>query len=126
MAQSGCNDFRMISKRKLTLNHPEIEKKCGKIGFYSMTLRAFKLDLEDRCEDYGQVAYYLGTLTESPHFFYLDDHHTFEVGKPVPVCSNTAEMLTKTRYAQHFKVIGDLTQHFGLFDCGPTQMGSCC
>ena len=27
---------------------------------------AFKLALEDRCEDYGQVATYLGTIEESP------------------------------------------------------------
>ena len=43
--------------------------------------RAFKLALEDRCEDYGQVAHYLGTIDDLPHAFDLDDHHHFETGR---------------------------------------------
>jgi len=40
-----------------------------------MTVRAFKLDLEDRCEDFeGRVLQ--GTMAEQPHTFDLDDHHT--------------------------------------------------
>ena len=75
------------------------------------------LDLEDRCEDYGQIATYLGTVPESPHGFLLDDHHYFPAGKPMPVCGNTAAMLAETRFAPHFSVAGDRDRHFGLFDC---------
>ncbi len=54
-------------------NNPEIEQIIGMVDFYSLTVRAFKLpDLEDLCEDYGQVATYHGTIPDWPHFFDLD------------------------------------------------------
>lgn len=117
----GVADYRLTASRRLTIGNPEIEAKVGNIGFYSLTVRAFKLpELEDRCEDYGQVATYLGTVPGHPHAFLLDDHHRFETGRPVLVCGNTAAMLSHTRYAPHFRVLGDQSQHFGLFDCGPS------
>ena len=131
----GVHDYRQISGRRLTINNPEIEAKVGNIGFYSLTVRAFKLDLEDKCEDHGQVATYLGTVPGQATQFVLDDHHTFETGRPMLVCGNTAAMLEATRYAPHFRVLGDMSQHFGLFDCGTSPVaavaggavgGSCC
>jgi len=119
MVRTGCADARVVSSSPLALNSPEIERKAGFIGFSSKTIRAFKLDLEDRCEDFGQVATYLGSVDESPHAFDLDDHHHFEAGKPMLVCGNTADMIGKTRYARHFRVSGDRSIHYGLFDCGP-------
>lgn len=115
----GVADYRLFASRRLTINNPEIEVKVGNIGFYSFTVRAFKLDLEDRCEDYGQVATYLGTVPGQPHQFVLDDHHTFETGRPMLVCGNTAAMVGETRYAPYFQVVGNKNRHFGLFDCGP-------
>jgi arsenite methyltransferase len=136
LARLGCHDYRVTTTTPIALNDPDVERRAGMIGFYSMTIRAFKLPLEDRCEDYGQVAYYLGTLPEQPHAFALDNHHVFKMGQPVLVCANTAAMLTQTRYAQHFKVVGDLSTHYGLFDCGPKNVlqvateqmisGACC
>ena len=120
----GCQDYRLTSRSRISLQNAELERKVGMIDFYSMTVRAFKLDLEDRCEDYGQVVSYLGTIPEFPHAFALDDHHIFETGKASPVCSNTAAMLTQTRYAPHFRVIGDESTHYGLFDCGPERVSS--
>ncbi|MBI2337148.1 MAG: methyltransferase domain-containing protein [Deltaproteobacteria bacterium] len=119
LAEIGCLDSRVVTQRKIILQNPDIEHKVGTIPFYSMTIRAFKLKLEDRCEDYGQVAYYLGTIPQCSQAFPLDDHHLFEKGRPVLVCSNTAAMLAQTRYALHFRVEGDLSTHYGLFDCGP-------
>lgn len=124
LARVGCPDYRVVSSSKLTLTDPAIERQAGMIGFRSLTMRAFRLDLEDRCEDYGQVAYYLGTLPEQPHRFMLDDHHAFETGRPHPVCGNTAAMLGRTRYAPHFRIAGDTRVHYGLFDCGPTAAAS--
>lgn len=120
----GIHDYRLTASRRLTINNPEIEAKVGNIGFYSLTVRAFKLDLEDRCEDYGQVATYLGTVPGQPHQFVLDEHHTFETGRPMLVCGNTAAMLSQTRYGQYFQVLGDTSRHFGLFDCGPSPAAS--
>jgi len=131
----GVPDYRQFSGRRLSINNPEIEARVGNIGFYSLTVRAFKLDLEDRCEDHGQVATYRGTIPGQPTQFVLDDHHTFETGRPVLVCGNTAAMLEATRYAPHFRVLGNTSQHFGLFDCaappvaaaaGAAAGASCC
>ena len=130
----GVNDYRLLSSRRLTINNAEIEAKVGNIGFYSLTVRAFKLDIEDKCEDHGQVATYLGTVSGQPHQFMLDDHHTFETGRPMLVCGNTAAMVAETRYAPHFQVLGDTSQHFGLFDRGTAPAvaspdalpGGCC
>jgi SAM-dependent methyltransferase len=119
LARAGCADARVVSSTPLALNNPDLERKAGFIRFSSTTIRAFKLPLEDRCEDFGQVATYRGTLTESPHAFDLDDHHHFEAGRPMRVCGNTADMIGRTRYAHHFQVAGDTSVHYGLFDCGP-------
>lgn len=122
MAKIGCLDARVVSSTPLAINNPEIAAKTGNIRFFSMTVRAFKLGLEDRCEDFGQVATYLGTEPHHPHAFVLDDHHRLETGRPMLVCGNTADMLSRTRYAPHFRVSGDKSHHFGLFDCGPTAL----
>lgn len=132
MAQAGCRDARVVSSAPLALTDPEVVRKAGGIGFSSKTIRAFKLDLEDRCEDFGQVATYAGSVAELPHGFTLDDHHHFQAGKPMLVCGNTADMVSRTRYARHFRVTGDKSVHYGLFDCGPapagsaTPSGACC
>jgi arsenite methyltransferase len=115
----GIRDYRLTAQRRLSIDNPDIERQVGNIKFYSMTIRAFKLDLEDQCEDYGQVATYLGTAPDEPHGFTLDDHHFFETGRPVLVCGNTADMLLRTRYGRYFRIDGHKERHFGLFPCGP-------
>ena len=129
MTKIGIADTRVISKRQLTLDDPDVQQKAGMIDFYSMTVRAFKVDLEDICENYGHVAYYKGTIPESPHSFVLDDHHEFRTGMPVPVCGNTANMLKDTRFKDHFRIEGDFSTHYGVFDCAPSDSvdtGACC
>ncbi len=130
----GCLDYLAVSSRRIDVNDPEVEARVGTINFYSMTIRAFKLpeSLEDICEDYGQVAYYDGTIPEAPHTFVLDDHHVFETGRPMLVCGNTAAMVSETRYGKHFRVVGDRSVHYGAFDCTPAPAdaeaipGGCC
>lgn len=82
--------------------------------------RLFKLPgkLETPCEDYGQVATYLGTLPGHKHSYDLDDHHHFVTNKPMLVCGSTAAMVGDSWLGQHFKVVGDRSVHYGLFDCG--------
>jgi SAM-dependent methyltransferase len=134
MSACGWSDFRSTSISNLELGNEEIEAKVGFATFSSRTIRAFKLDdLEDICEDYGQVAYYDGSIPGHPHFFDLDDHHRFYTGKPMLVCGNTASMVSKTRYGRAFKIMGDRSVHFGAFDCAPEKedsvaslSGSCC
>lgn len=116
MAAAGCPDVRIVSSREIQVQDPEVRHRIGLIRLYSRTVRAFKLSsLEDRCEDYGQHATYLGTIPEEPHCFSLDDHHCFETGRSMLVCGNTAAMLSETRFGRHFKVEGGRSAHFGLF-----------
>ena len=70
LAGLGCPDARCTSSSRITIDNPEVEARIGMIGFQSRTVRAFKVDgLEDRCEDYGQVATYRGTIPDHPHAF---------------------------------------------------------
>ncbi|MGR9053755.1 MAG: methyltransferase domain-containing protein [Gammaproteobacteria bacterium] len=119
MHDLNCPDIRIVKESPIALDDEEVEAKIGMVKFRSVTVRAFKLPLEDRCEDFGQVAFYKGNLTEHLHAFDLDDHHHFETGRPLRVCGNTADMLGGSRYARHFEILGDKSTHFGLFDCAP-------
>jgi arsenite methyltransferase len=128
-----CPDVRIVTQNPIRIGDADIAAKIGMVKFRSVTVRAFKLRLEDRCEDYGQLACYLGTIPEHPHAFDLDDHHHFESGRPLRICGNTADMLSASRYAEHFQISGDKSRHFGLFDCTPGPQGesaasggSCC
>ncbi len=131
LAAAGCLDARTCATSPIALEDPQLAARAGHIGFQSRTIRAFKLDLEDRCEDYGQVARYRGTIPEQPHAFELDDGHRFETGRPQPVCANTADMLSRTRLAAHFTIDGDRSTHLGAF-ARPTAKaaerpaGGCC
>jgi SAM-dependent methyltransferase len=125
LAATGCLDARFVSKSALAVTNASVAAKVGNVRFHAGTVRAFKLPLEDRCEDFGQVAFYEGTMSEHPHEFPLDDHHLFAIGKPMLVCGNTADMISATRYARHFRVIGDKSVHLGLFDCSvPAAAGA--
>ncbi len=134
LLSAGCLDFRVVSSREIEVTDPEVKRKIGLTRLFSQTVRAFKLaSLEDRCEDYGQHATYLGTIPEEPHGFTLDDRHGLETGRSMLVSGNTAAMLADTRFANHFRLEGDRSIHFGLFDCVPAMApegdcvdGGCC
>lgn len=65
MNELGFSDCRVISKSNITIDNAAVEQQLAGIKFYSITYRCFKLDdLEDRCEDYGQKAKYLGGIEE--------------------------------------------------------------
>jgi len=119
MTAVGWADFRYADIQAFDLGSENLKRKIGFVNFSSRTVRAFKLDdLEDICEDYGQVAYYNGRIPGHMHFFDLDDHHRFFANKPMLVCGNTSSMLTNTRFAKVFKVT-DRIAHFGAFaGCG--------
>eukprot|EP01100_Stratorugosa_tubuloviscum_P004172 TRINITY_DN2038_c0_g1_i1.p1 TRINITY_DN2038_c0_g1~~TRINITY_DN2038_c0_g1_i1.p1 ORF type:complete len:363 (-),score=197.20 TRINITY_DN2038_c0_g1_i1:113-1201(-) len=117
-SQVGFIDPRIVSQKEIQVNDPQLRQVLGAAKFYSITFRLFKLkNLETECEDYAQIAIYLGTLDNYPINYQLDDHHNFEKGRPVLVCGNTASMLQETRLAKHFNIIGSREVHYGLFDC---------
>jgi SAM-dependent methyltransferase len=119
MQALGCPDVRIVKESPIALEDSEVEAKIGMVNFRSVTIRAFKMSLEDRCEDFGQLAIYKGSIADHPHAFDLDDHHHFETAKPLRVCGNSFDMLACSRYAKHFDFMGDKSTHFGLFDCAP-------
>ncbi|MCH6257133.1 methyltransferase domain-containing protein [Puniceicoccaceae bacterium K14] len=131
---AGLNipDYRIMSRSPLDIEDEEMARRSDGVQFESVTIRAFKLDsLEDRCEDYGQTVIYGGSVPSAPRIFELDPSHRFEKGRPDRVCGNSAAMIQETRFAKHFKVVGDRNEHFGLFDCAPqsseqSESGSCC
>lgn len=129
MKDCGFADPRIVSRVEVqrdVLGEP--------IVFQSLTVRGFKFSdpLDRRCEDYGQIAIYKGSLPDQAARFVLDDHHVFEAHRPSPVCRNTARMLGETRLGRHFEVSAPV-KHFGLFACGPVTAsakadaaGGCC
>lgn len=124
MAELGILDFRVVHKTTVPSPVGELADKLGNISFESITIRLFKLPLEDRCEDYGQMAIYRGSIPGYAHRFDLDDHHAFERQKPMAVCGNTADMLSRTAYGEHFEILGEKNTHYGLFACGPAEAAS--
>lgn len=124
MLSVGCQDVRIVSNTSISINDPDVEEKIGFVTFTSCTVRAFKIGFEDRCEDYGQIALYCSGMPEQRHAFNLDNCHRFQRNKPVPVCGNTADMLSITRYSPYFLLMGNKTTHYGLFPCVETKQQS--
>jgi len=114
----GFADPRVVERKPIQVRDAKLSELLGNAKFESVTYRLFKLApgiLESICEDYGQVATYLGTMDGQPHFYDLDDHHHFETGKPILVCGNSAAMVDESWIGKHFKVVGDRSVHYGRF-----------
>jgi len=133
LGEVGCLDSRIVKQRKMSIDNEEMSKLAGDIVFYSLTIRAFKLECEDAREDYGQVAIYLGNIEGNEDKFSLDQECILESKVPTLICGNTALMLEETRYAKYFKVSGDRNVHNGVFglydnkqDESSESSGSCC
>ena len=117
MSRVGFTDLRYTDISDIDITDPEIKNLMGEVSFSSRTVRAFKLDdLEDACEDYGQMAAYMGDIPGHPDFFDLDRGHRFYRGEWKKVCGNTASMLSETRYRQSFAVTGNRKVHKGRFE----------
>jgi arsenite methyltransferase len=126
----GISTYSVISVKPIAIKNAAIEKKAGNVTFSSITIRAFKLTgLEDRCEDYGQIATYKGGIQFAQHKLDLDSRHTFIKNKPMPVCHNTAKILSASRFGKYFTVTEPI-EHFGLFpDCEQAKVimtANCC
>jgi len=116
-------DFRRLMHRQKFLDVRTIEREdisevfegtlaLGKGRITLTTVRAFKMPtLEDRLENYGQRAKYLGSQSTTP--FHFDDRFIFPIGKWVPVDGNTADILA-TCYGSLFSV-SPRGEHQGIF-----------
>ena len=115
----GFREIREIERSEIFVTNEKLKNIVGNARFYSITYNLFKIDsLETLCEDYGQYAIYKGTIPEESHYYILDNHHKFITNKPMLVCGNTADMLSKSWLSRHFIVHGNKLTHYGLFeDC---------
>ncbi len=122
--QAGFLDVRKVTGRPLGIENSDVANKVGAIQFSSITYRLFKLEgIEEDCEDYGQAVRYKGLWPDHPHFFQLDEGHTFEKGRIYTVCGNTYKMLAETRFKEGFDFWGDFSTHYGLYeDCGTVPL----
>lgn len=118
-----CNirTFYDVSVEELYVGDFRLATKLGCAGFFSHTIRAIKSDsLEDREEDFGQTATYLGTMPENSRYFDLTEDIRLIKGRPRAISSNMAAILTESRYAPHFEVTPK-KRHIGLFDAKRAQ-----
>lgn len=132
MEKVGFKSYYVTKKSKVTIDNSTVELQVGPINFYSITIRAFKIpEIEDRCEDYGEEAFYLGTVEGMPDEFRMDSTHLFKRGEPVRICKNFSLIFKKSRFAPHFEV-SEEQEHRGILDmpgvcdtatCAP---GKCC
>ena len=111
------------AKRPAQIGNPEVKARVGATPSQSITVRAFKLD-----EPRGRRARTMdrspptsAAISEIPPRVPLGRAPCCQRSKPVRVSGNTAAMLSETRYARHFRLIGDRLRHFGRFDCGDSR-----
>lgn len=121
MQRVGFGDFLVVVEDEIHIADLALETKVGFAGFKSLTVRAIKADgLEDREENYGQTAKYLGTIPEMPRYFDLTDEIRLIKGREVAIGGNMAKMLAASRYGKHFE-IKPARAHRGAFDFRSAQ-----
>ena len=117
MEKCGFSAYYVVDKTPIQPNDFEIARMVGDIKFFSCTIRAFKCrGLEDREENYGHSATYLGTMEENRRYFDFDENYRFIKGKPLGISGNVAKILKTSRLKEHFQVEGDGSVHYGLFN----------
>lgn len=123
----GFTTYYIVDKTPIQANDFEVARMVGDIKFFSCTVRAFKCDgLEDREENYGHSATYLGTMPENTRYFDFDENFRFVKKKPLGISGNVAAILKNSRLKNHFSVEGRGEVHHGLFNeiavrVNPTQ-----
>ena len=128
----GIWDYRVVDYRPLAINNDALKEKIGAIRLYSITIRVFKLDLEDWPENYGQSVTYKGGIKGQSSVFKFDESYSFKTGKPLAVSGNTFAMLQGSRYASYFDFSGDTSCHYGTFEttyeevATPPASSGCC
>ncbi|CAN8068722.1 unnamed protein product [Agarophyton chilense] len=111
MNRVGFPDVRVVSAAPIGLHDAELRKMVPDVTFYSLTIRAFKIDaLEPTREDYGQTATYVSCGSG----LQLDIDNTFKNGVPIAVDSNTAAILQQSRFRHMFNVT-ERGDHRGSF-----------
>ena len=123
LKEYGVQTYYVVQKEELHIGDFRIATKLGFATFYSYTLRAVKSgNFEDREENYGQYATYLGTMPENTRYFDLTSEIRLIKGRKCAISSNMATLLSESRYAPHF-AISKPQEHVGPFNYEQAQRG---
>lgn len=111
------NTIKAIGFYGLEIINRYFYKEVEGIRFYSITVKAYKYKKSKECVYRGQYAAYKG-----PFGFVSDDEgHTYFVGIPVEVCTDTAWKLSNPPYKGMF-ILTEKQDPYGEKPCGP----ECC
>jgi ubiquinone/menaquinone biosynthesis C-methylase UbiE len=114
--RAGFTSPRLVEESAIEIHDKEVASRTGKMRFTSATYRLFKAhDLEASEEDYGQQVTYLGTIAEHPAEVQLDVQNRFPAGAAMRVSRNTAAIIQQSRFAAHFELKADASEHLGTF-----------
>lgn len=117
MEKCGFQKYYIVEQTPIQPHDFDVARLVGDTQFYSCTVRAFKCSaLEDREENYGESATYLGTMQENKRYMDFDEKIRFLRKRSVGISGNVAEILRKSRFSRYFQVDGNRDVHYGLYD----------
>ncbi len=90
-------------------------REVNGLRFDSITISGYKYVKNPECDFVGQYAIYNGPMTSVRD----DDGHDYPAGKPVEVCTDTAEKLSSHPYSGSFTVVGGNGASTGC--CAPEE-----
>ncbi|MFO0795241.1 MAG: methyltransferase domain-containing protein [Candidatus Brocadiaceae bacterium] len=111
------NIAKVIGFYGLEVVHRYLYKEIGGFKFYSITARAYNFKKSKECNYIGQYAIYQGPFSNVSD----DDGHTYPVGIPVEICTDTAWKLSNPPYKGMF-LLSDMKSTDVKKSCGP----GCC
>ncbi|MDO8132143.1 MAG: methyltransferase domain-containing protein, partial [Candidatus Brocadiales bacterium] len=111
------NIIKTVGFYGLEVIHRNLYREAEGIKFYSMTLKAYKFKKSIECVYTGQYAIYKGPFNCVSD----DDGHTYPMGVPIEICTDTAWKLTNPPYKGIF-IIYDMQTKDVKTICEP----ACC
>ncbi|MDR4507931.1 MAG: methyltransferase domain-containing protein [Candidatus Brocadiaceae bacterium] len=112
------NITRKIGFYGLEIVNRYLYKEVDGFTFYSITARGHKFKKSKECVYTGQYAIYKGPCSNVSD----DDGHTYPVGTPIEICTDTAWKLSNPPYEGMFILSGSMQSKDVKTACGP----KCC
>lgn len=112
------NITRKVGFYGLEIVNRYLYKEVDGFTFYSITARGYKFKKSKECVYTGQYAIYKGPFSNVSD----DDGHTYPVGMPIEICTDTAWKLSNPPYEGMFILSGGMQSKDVKTACGP----KCC
>ena len=116
--QNLMNIARNAGFYGVSMEHDYVWKEAKGIKFSSITFRGWKFIKSKECVYIGQYAIYKGPFQKVSD----DDGHTYPIGEPVEVCTDTVLKLTNPPYTGDFLIVDSSKKGDVIIECGP----KCC